>query len=280
MCCLQKLCCCLDLMKGRLFLLFQQCNAKRGLASFLRCGGQNCPQYSRRRLTVSLCHGMIIVAIGVSALLKTKPGTRPHSQPGEWGSQAGWLALGAFPPPPRISPVLEALPGRTLQPWQQSRPPCQGWPSRGSSAPELQPLPVKSGVSPFQPTVHFAEDTLVHSEEEEEERPFPAGKQRLIRKDTPHYKKHFRIAQLPHPEAVVALLQGLSAEGGPQEAVEEEEEAPLLATEEAGWGEEEGDSPAVPPCVKVGTSAQGSSCPGQWSKREERRASGPPRTWP
>ncbi|KAJ6661518.1 hypothetical protein lerEdw1_014428 [Lerista edwardsae] len=107
-------------------------------------------------------------------------------------------------------------------------------------------LELEEGYS--EPTVHFAEDTLVHSEEEEEERPFPAGKQRLIRKDTPHYKKHFRIAQLPHPEAVVALLQGLSAEGAPQEAAEEEE-----AAEEAGWGGEEAEreSPAGPPCVKL-----------------------------
>uniref|UniRef100_A0A8D2J873 Scribble planar cell polarity protein n=1 Tax=Varanus komodoensis TaxID=61221 RepID=A0A8D2J873_VARKO len=92
----------------------------------------------------------------------------------------------------------------------------------------------------LQPTVHFAEDTLVRGEDdEEEEGPFPVGKQRLIRKDTPHYKKHFRIAQLPRPEAVVALLQGLSSEEGVHEAAEpvapEEEEA----AEQAGWAEEE-----------------------------------------
>uniref|UniRef100_A0A670ZTZ0 Protein scribble homolog n=1 Tax=Pseudonaja textilis TaxID=8673 RepID=A0A670ZTZ0_PSETE len=91
------------------------------------------------------------------------------------------------------------------------------------------------------PTVHFAEDTLVRSEDEDEEAPpFPTGKQRLIRKDTPHYKKHFRIAQLPHPEAVVALLQGFGASGGPQE--EEEEEKPEEqeeALEQAAWGQAE-----------------------------------------
>ncbi|XP_053101712.1 protein scribble homolog isoform X11 [Hemicordylus capensis] len=104
-----------------------------------------------------------------------------------------------------------------------------------------------------EPTVHFAEDTLVRSEEEEEEdeeRPFPVGKQRLIRKDTPHYKKHFRIAQLPRPEAVVALLQGLSADGTPQEAAEEEEEEET-AVERTEWaGEASNGTPAVPPSVK------------------------------
>ncbi|KAF7237162.1 hypothetical protein EYD10_16110, partial [Varanus komodoensis] len=105
-----------------------------------------------------------------------------------------------------------------------------------------------------EPTVHFAEDTLVRGEDdEEEEGPFPVGKQRLIRKDTPHYKKHFRIAQLPRPEAVVALLQGLSSEEGVHEAAEpvapEEEEA----AEQAGWAEEEARNglPGGPPSVKL-----------------------------
>ncbi|XP_071594721.1 protein scribble homolog isoform X18 [Heliangelus exortis] len=73
-----------------------------------------------------------------------------------------------------------------------------------------------------EPTVHFAEDTLIRSEDEDEdeERPFPVEKQRLIRKDTPHYKKHFKITKLPKPEAVVALLQGLSSEGVPKEEEE------------------------------------------------------------
>ncbi|XP_070796261.1 protein scribble homolog isoform X5 [Pituophis catenifer annectens] len=103
-----------------------------------------------------------------------------------------------------------------------------------------------------EPTVHFAEDTLVRSEDEET-LPFPTGKQRLIRKDTPHYKKHFRITQLPRPEAVVALLQGFGASGGPQE---EEEEKPEQeeASEQTGWGQEEAASEggsAVPPSVKL-----------------------------
>uniref|UniRef100_A0A670ZUD6 Protein scribble homolog n=1 Tax=Pseudonaja textilis TaxID=8673 RepID=A0A670ZUD6_PSETE len=97
-----------------------------------------------------------------------------------------------------------------------------------------------------EPTVHFAEDTLVRSEDEDEEAPpFPTGKQRLIRKDTPHYKKHFRIAQLPHPEAVVALLQGFGASGGPQE--EEEEEKPE-EQEEALEEEEEEEPPPARSC--------------------------------
>ncbi|XP_033011966.1 protein scribble homolog isoform X10 [Lacerta agilis] len=111
-----------------------------------------------------------------------------------------------------------------------------------------------------EPTVHFAEDTLVRSEEEEEaeeEHPFPAGKQRLIRKDTPHYKKHFRIAQLPRPEAVVALLQGLSAEGGHQEKeaapVEEQEQEQEQEQEAARWDgdqAQDGAAPAPPSSVK------------------------------
>ncbi|XDB57312.1 hypothetical protein AB1E18_010757 [Capra hircus] len=67
-----------------------------------------------------------------------------------------------------------------------------------------------------EPTVRFAEDTLLlpredgESEEGQPEAPWPlpGGRQRLIRKDTPHYKKHFKISKLPQPEAVVALLQG------------------------------------------------------------------------
>lgn len=83
--------------------------------------------------------------------------------------------------------------------------------------------------APFysQPTVHFAEEPIIRvgeeyddedgersDEEEEDERPaFPMEKQRLIRKDTPHYKKHFKITKLPKPEAVAALLQGFSPDG-------------------------------------------------------------------
>uniref|UniRef100_A0A7N8X5Z6 Protein scribble homolog n=1 Tax=Mastacembelus armatus TaxID=205130 RepID=A0A7N8X5Z6_9TELE len=61
----------------------------------------------------------------------------------------------------------------------------------------------------------------------EDERPaFPAEKQRLIRKDTPHYKKHFKITKLPKPEAVAALLQGFSPDGlnSSKQAAEDEED--------------------------------------------------------
>lgn len=78
-----------------------------------------------------------------------------------------------------------------------------------------------------QPTVHFAEEPIIRvgdeyddedgersDEDEEDERPaFPMEKQRLIRKDTPHYKKHFKITKLPKPETVAALLQGFSPDG-------------------------------------------------------------------
>uniref|UniRef100_A0A7N6BNJ8 Protein scribble homolog n=1 Tax=Anabas testudineus TaxID=64144 RepID=A0A7N6BNJ8_ANATE len=67
----------------------------------------------------------------------------------------------------------------------------------------------------MEPTVHFdGEDVL------------PAEKQRLIRKDTPHYKKHFKITKLPKPEAVAALLQGFSPDGlnSPTQAEDEEDE--------------------------------------------------------
>ncbi|CDQ61731.1 unnamed protein product [Oncorhynchus mykiss] len=83
-------------------------------------------------------------------------------------------------------------------------------------------------VEYVEPTVHFAEepmyrggdengdddeegeDGVPHSYEEEQQRPqFPTEKQRLIRKDTPHYKKHFKITKLPKPEAVAAYrVQG------------------------------------------------------------------------
>ncbi|XP_069771257.1 protein scribble homolog isoform X3 [Narcine bancroftii] len=62
----------------------------------------------------------------------------------------------------------------------------------------------------FEPTVRFTEDTVVRNEEEGSgEGDSLAEKQRLIRKDTPHYKKQFKINKLPRPEAVMAMLQGL-----------------------------------------------------------------------
>ncbi|KAF6720564.1 scribble-like protein [Oryzias melastigma] len=97
-------------------------------------------------------------------------------------------------------------------------------------------------VEYIEPTVHFAEEPIIRGGEEEDddegengersdeedERPvYAAEKQRLIRKDTPHYKKHFKITKLPKPEAVAALLQGFSPDGlnaPPPPAREDEED--------------------------------------------------------
>ncbi|XP_022055057.2 protein scribble homolog isoform X13 [Acanthochromis polyacanthus] len=94
-------------------------------------------------------------------------------------------------------------------------------------------------VEYIEPTVHFAEEPIIRGgdedgeedgedgerTDEEDERPaFPAEKQRLIRKDTPHYKKHFKITKLPKPEAVAALLQGFSPDGLNSQAAEDEQD--------------------------------------------------------
>ncbi|XP_077952178.1 protein scribble homolog isoform X49 [Gasterosteus aculeatus] len=95
-------------------------------------------------------------------------------------------------------------------------------------------------VEYIEPSVHFAEEPIIRGlhedddddggedgESEEDERPaIPAEKQRLIRKDTPHYKKHFKINKLPKPEAVAALLQGFSPAGmnSPTQAAEQDED--------------------------------------------------------
>lgn len=120
-----------------------------------------------------------------------------------------------------------------------------------------------SGALLSQPTVHFAEDTLIRSEDEDEdeERPFPVEKQRLIRKDTPHYKKHFKITKLPKPEAVVALLQGLNSDGVPKE--EEELGGCNNNTEprdqEEAWDEDDRKNGALSaqPSVKVRSCGEG-----------------------
>ncbi|XP_033275875.1 protein scribble homolog isoform X15 [Orcinus orca] len=134
-----------------------------------------------------------------------------------------------------------------------------------------------------EPTVRFAEDTLLLPGEDGESEagqleapwPVPGERQRLIRKDTPHYKKHFKISKLPQPEAVVALLQGAQpdSEGpvgsggwhnGPhvpwapraEEEEEEEEEAEEAAAAveagavEAGEEEESEGAVASAPSVK------------------------------
>uniref|UniRef100_A0A8C9XVV3 Protein scribble homolog n=1 Tax=Sander lucioperca TaxID=283035 RepID=A0A8C9XVV3_SANLU len=104
-------------------------------------------------------------------------------------------------------------------------------------------------VEYIEPTVHFAEEPIIRGLDEDdedngedgergdvEERPaFPAEKQRLIRKDTPHYKKHFKITKLPKPEAVAALLQGFSPDGlnsptQPAEEEQDEEEEQRIST--------------------------------------------------
>ncbi|XP_042109877.1 protein scribble homolog isoform X3 [Ovis aries] len=128
-----------------------------------------------------------------------------------------------------------------------------------------------------QPTVRFAEDTLLlpredgESEEGQPEAPWPlpGGRQRLIRKDTPHYKKHFKISKLPQPEAVVALLQGTppDSEGpvgagswhnGPHmswapraEEEEEDDEAEEEEEGEAAVAAEEEKAVASAPSVKA-----------------------------
>uniref|UniRef100_A0AC11BFU9 Scribble planar cell polarity protein n=1 Tax=Ovis aries TaxID=9940 RepID=A0AC11BFU9_SHEEP len=128
-----------------------------------------------------------------------------------------------------------------------------------------------------EPTVRFAEDTLLlpredgESEEGQPEAPWPlpGGRQRLIRKDTPHYKKHFKISKLPQPEAVVALLQGTppDSEGpvgagswhnGPHmswapraEEEEEDDEAEEEEEGEAAVAAEEEKAVASAPSVKL-----------------------------
>lgn len=79
----------------------------------------------------------------------------------------------------------------------------------------------------------------------EEQRPqFPSEKQRLIRKDTPHYKKHFKITKLPKPEAVAALLQGFSPDAHLAQHPASHHTAP---EEEEEDEEEEGDECMVTP---------------------------------
>uniref|UniRef100_A0A3Q1EB22 Protein scribble homolog n=1 Tax=Acanthochromis polyacanthus TaxID=80966 RepID=A0A3Q1EB22_9TELE len=76
----------------------------------------------------------------------------------------------------------------------------------------------------MEPTVHFDGEDGERTDEEDERPAFPAEKQRLIRKDTPHYKKHFKITKLPKPEAVAALLQGFSPDGLNSQAAEDEQD--------------------------------------------------------
>lgn len=106
--------------------------------------------------------------------------------------------------------------------------------------------------------MHFAEEPIIRggdedeedgedgngSDEEDERPPFPMEKQRLIRKDTPHYKKHFKITKLPKPETVAALLQGFSPDAlnSPTRAGEEEDEEDQCSPQHHPRGEDHGDS--------------------------------------
>nr|XP_015810242.2 protein scribble homolog isoform X18 [Nothobranchius furzeri] len=106
-------------------------------------------------------------------------------------------------------------------------------------SPQEEEDPDEMEVEYIEPTVHFAEEPIIRGgdeedgendeeSDEEDERPIvPMERQRLIRKDTPHYKKHFKITKLPKPEAVAALLQGFSPDGlnsSTQTAEDEENE--------------------------------------------------------
>ncbi|XP_061521771.1 protein scribble homolog isoform X12 [Phycodurus eques] len=106
-------------------------------------------------------------------------------------------------------------------------------------------------VEYIEPTVHFAEEPIIRggdeddgeedgerSDEEDDMAPFPAEKQRLIRKDTPHYKKHFKITKLPQPETVAALLQGFNPDGlgSPARAAEDERDGHEEDEEDEGVG--------------------------------------------
>lgn len=95
-------------------------------------------------------------------------------------------------------------------------------------------------LSFLQPTVHFAEEPIIRGGDEDHEEDGEDGEdgersdeedkrpmeKRLIRKDTPHYKKHFKITKLPKPEAVAALLQGFSPDAlnSSAQAAEDEED--------------------------------------------------------
>ncbi|XP_038586561.1 protein scribble homolog isoform X2 [Micropterus salmoides] len=108
-------------------------------------------------------------------------------------------------------------------------------------------------VEYIEPTVHFAEEPIFRGGDEddeedgersdvEDERPaFPAEKQRLIRKDTPHYKKHFKITKLPKPETVAALLEGFSPNSlnSPTQAAENEQDEEEEEEEEEQEQEEQ-----------------------------------------
>uniref|UniRef100_A0A8D1SBG6 Protein scribble homolog n=1 Tax=Sus scrofa TaxID=9823 RepID=A0A8D1SBG6_PIG len=186
------------------------------------------------------------------------------------------------PPPSRLS----AESGLSVDAQPSASPASQGEPeglvaeeeglSQQESVPAAQEEVTEEAYE--EPTVRFAEDTLLLPGEDGESEegpleapwPLPGGRQRLIRKDTPHYKKHFKISKLPQPEAVVALLQGTQPDGegsmgsggwhnGPhtpwalRAEEEEEEEEEEAEEEEAGVAAEEEKEEAVAsaPSVKL-----------------------------
>uniref|UniRef100_A0A8D1DJN9 Protein scribble homolog n=1 Tax=Sus scrofa TaxID=9823 RepID=A0A8D1DJN9_PIG len=190
------------------------------------------------------------------------------------------------PPPSVEEKRLSAESGLSVDAQPSASPASQGEPeglvaeeeglSQQESVPAAQEEVTEEAYE--EPTVRFAEDTLLLPGEDGESEegpleapwPLPGGRQRLIRKDTPHYKKHFKISKLPQPEAVVALLQGTQPDGegsmgsggwhnGPhtpwalRAEEEEEEEEEEAEEEEAGVAAEEEKEEAVAsaPSVKL-----------------------------
>uniref|UniRef100_A0A8D1SR70 PDZ domain-containing protein n=1 Tax=Sus scrofa TaxID=9823 RepID=A0A8D1SR70_PIG len=182
------------------------------------------------------------------------------------------------PPPSVEEKRLSAESGLSVDAQPSASPASQGEPeglvaeeeglSQQESVPAAQEEVTEEAYE--EPTVRFAEDTLLLPGEDGESEegpleapwPLPGGRQRLIRKDTPHYKKHFKISKLPQPEAVVALLQGTQPDGegsmgsggwhnGPhtpwalRAEEEEEEEEEEAEEEEAGVAAEEEKEEAV-----------------------------------
>uniref|UniRef100_A0A8C2YQF9 Protein scribble homolog n=1 Tax=Chinchilla lanigera TaxID=34839 RepID=A0A8C2YQF9_CHILA len=184
-------------------------------------------------------------------------------------------AYSCKPDPRRPSPTEEEKRLSTESGLSEGSAPSASTASEGEPEAEAEDLGQQEAIPPGQeeeveedydePTVHFAEDTLLPREDVESEEgqleapwPLPGGRQRLIRKDTPHYKKHFKISKLPQPEAVAALLQGMqpAAEGptgpvgwhngphtswAPRAQEEEEEEEEERAEEEGEATTEEED---------------------------------------
>uniref|UniRef100_A0A4W3GMS8 Scribble planar cell polarity protein n=1 Tax=Callorhinchus milii TaxID=7868 RepID=A0A4W3GMS8_CALMI len=101
-------------------------------------------------------------------------------------------------------------------------------------------------------TVRFSEDTVQRGEEEEDGPPIPE-KQRLMRKDTPHYKKQLKICKLPKPEAVLAMLQAAQpnqGQGEDQSEVQSQGQPTSHSPEQEEEEEEDTDHRMSQPPVK------------------------------